>query len=215
MKSTQKLGGLAALYLAAAYLATIVLFLLVFDYMSITNALQKVELLAAQTGLFILSNLWAYVLFGIALIVLVLSLYDRMKNETPNLARVTAVIGFLWAAALIASGLIANAAVPAVLAIYPSDPSQAALTWSTLEVVSNGLGGASGEILGGLMTLLVSVAGLKSARLPKALNLLGLLVGGIGIATTIPALTAYTGIFGISQMAWFVWLGIVLLRKNN
>ena len=84
MKSTQKLGGLAALYLAAAYLATIVLFLLVFDYMSITNALQKVELLAAQTSLFILSNLWAYVLFGLALVVLVLALYDRVKNETPT-----------------------------------------------------------------------------------------------------------------------------------
>ena len=125
------------------------------------------------------------------------------------------MIGFIWATVLIASGLIANASIPLVLSVYPSDHSQAALTWSTLEVVSNGLGGTSGEILGGLMTLLVSIAGFKAARLPKALNVLGLLVGCIGIATTVPALTDFTGVFGISQMAWFVWLGIVLLRKNN
>src|SRR3972149_6198723 len=42
MKTLQKFGGFAALYMAAAYLIGIVLFLVVLDYPSITDPAQKV-----------------------------------------------------------------------------------------------------------------------------------------------------------------------------
>ena len=44
MKTLQKFGGFAALYLAAAYLIGMVLFIVVLDYPSITNPAQKVAL---------------------------------------------------------------------------------------------------------------------------------------------------------------------------
>jgi len=81
--------------------------------------------------------------------------------------------------------------------------------------VANGLGNSNGEILGGLLTLLVSLAALRAGGLPKGLNILGLLVGAVGIISLIPALTdLLTGVFGLSQIIWFAWLGIVLLRSN-
>jgi hypothetical protein len=41
MKNLRKMGGVAALYLAAAYLVGIVLFLVVLDYPSITDPAHK------------------------------------------------------------------------------------------------------------------------------------------------------------------------------
>jgi len=42
-----------------------------------------------------------------------------------------------------------------------------------------------------------------------------LLVGAVGIISLIPGLTeGMVGIFGLGQIIWFVWLGIVLLRNN-
>jgi hypothetical protein len=101
-----------------------------------------------------------------------------------------------------------------VVSIHTTDPSQAALTWQAIEPVINGLGNANGEILGGLMTLLISLAALRSGGLPKGVNILGLVVGTVGILTIIPALNAMVAVFGISQIIWFIWMGIVLLRRN-
>jgi hypothetical protein len=65
-----------------------------------------------------------------------------------------------------------------------------------------------------MWTLLVSIAALRSGGLPKALNILGLFVGAVGTITIIPSLNDMTGLFGIGQIVWFVWLGMVLLRNN-
>ncbi len=48
MKTLQKYGGFAALYLAVAYLIGMVLFLVVLDYPSIVDPSQKVTLLVEQ-----------------------------------------------------------------------------------------------------------------------------------------------------------------------
>jgi len=122
-----------------------------------------------------------YVFFGFALIVLSLALYDRMKSGAPAIMQVATAIGIIWAGSLIASGMVANAGLATVVALYAKDPAQAALTWQGIEAVTNGLGNANGEILGGPLTLLVSLAALRAGGLPKGLNILGLMVGAVGI----------------------------------
>ena len=65
MKNLQKMGGFAALYLAAAYLIGLVLFLLVLEYSSIVAPAQKVALLVDKQLIFHLTNLLNYVIFGV------------------------------------------------------------------------------------------------------------------------------------------------------
>ena len=215
MKTLQKSGGFAALYLAVAYLIGMALFLVVLDYPSITDPAQKVALLVDKQMVVFVTNLLMYVFFGVFLVVLSLALYERMKSGAPAIMLVATVIGIIWAGSLIASGMVSNAGIAPAVALYAKDPAQAALTWQGIETVASGLGNGNGEILGGLWTLLVSLAGLRAGGLPKALNFLGLLVGAVGILSIIPGLTEMlVGVFGLGQIIWFVWLGIVLLRSN-
>lgn len=212
MKNLQKSGGIAALYLAAAYLIGITLFIVVLDYPNITDPAQKLTVLVENQMVIFATNLLMYVFFGLALIILSLALYDRMKSGAPALMQVATVIGIIWAGSLVASGMVSNAGIAPVVALHTTDPAQAALLWQGIEAVSSGLGNGNGEILGGVWTLLVSWAALRTGGLPKGLNFLGLLVGAVGLASLF--LTDLTGLFGISQMVWLIWLGIVLLRRN-
>ena len=215
MKSLQKFGGFAAFYLAAAYLIGIILFIVVLDYLSITDPAQKVALNVDKQMVIFSTNLLMYVFFGLFLIILSLALYDRLKAGAPAIMQVVTAIGIIWAGSLMASGMVANAGLDVIVPLYAKDPAQAALTWQGIEAVSHGLGFANGDILGGLLTLLVSLAALRAGGLPKGLNMLGLLVGAVGIISIIPGLTEMmVGIFGLSQIIWFIWLGIVLLRSN-
>lgn len=215
MKTLQRFGGFAALYLAVAYLIGIAIFLVVLDYPSITDPAHKVALLIEMQMIVFCTNLLMYVFFGVFLIVLSLALYDRMKSGAPALMQVATATGILWAGSLIASGMVANAGIAPVVALYATDPAQAALTWQTIESVASGLGNGNGEILGGLWVLLVSLAALRTGALPRGLNILGFVVGAVGIISLAPGLTGLmTGIFGLSQIIWFVWVGALLLRSN-
>ena len=79
----QKAGGLAALYLAMAYLVAMPFYLLVVDYLSITDPVKKVAVLAANQGSISVMNLISYVVFGVVLAVLALALNDRLKDGMP------------------------------------------------------------------------------------------------------------------------------------
>jgi Domain of unknown function (DUF4386) len=214
MKTLQRSGGFAALYLAVAYLIGIVLFLVVLDYANMTDPAQRVALLVEKQMVISSTNLLMYVFFGVILIVLSLALYNRLKSGAPAIMQVATAIGIIWAGSLIASGMVSNAGIDPVVALYAKDPAQAALTWQGIESVAYGLGNGNGEILGGLWTLLVSLAALRAGGLPKGLNILGLLVGAVGIISIFPGLAGLAGVFGLGQIIWFVWLGIVLLRGN-
>ena len=214
MKTLQKSGGIAALYMAISHLIGIVIFIVILDVLSITDPAQKLAMNIEKQTVIFSTNLLMYVFFGFALIILSLALYDRMMSGAPALMQVATAIGIIWAGSLIASGMVANAGLATVVPIYAKDPTQAALTFQAIEVMANGLGNANGEILGGPLTLLVSLAAMQTGELPKWLNILGVLVGVVGIITIIPVLNALVAVFGLGQIIWFIWLGIVMLRSN-
>lgn len=214
MKALQKFGGFAALYMALAHLTGLIIFIVILDYISITDVAQKVFVNVENQAVVFSTNLLMYVFFGFFLIILLLALYDRLKSGALALMQVATAIGIIWAGSLIASGMVANAGLATIVPLYATDPAQAALTWQAIESIANGLGNANGEILGGLWVLLASIAALRTGGLPKGLNTLGLFVGAVGIITIIPALNALVAVFGLIQIIWFIWMGIVLLRKN-
>jgi len=214
MKTLRKLGGWAALYLALSYLICMPLFLVVLDYLNMTDPAKRVSLLVEQQMVIFSTNLLMYVFFGVVLVVLALALHDRLKSGSPAIMQVATVIGIIWAGSLIASGMVLSAGIAPVIALYATDPAQAALSWQVFEGVASGLGNGNGEILGGLWTALVSWAALRAGGLPKGLSILGLLVSAVGVITILPGLLDLVGVFALGQVIWFIWLGSVLLRRH-
>jgi hypothetical protein len=208
----RKAGGLAALYLAAAYLAAMPFFLVVVKYPSVVDPGEKVALLVAHLDSMRVMYLLTYVIFGIVLTVLALALHARLKDGAPLLAQAATAVGLVWAVALVASGMIFNAGMTAVVGLHGTNPEQAVAAWQAIEPVAQGLGGSGGELLGGLWVLLVSLAALRSARLPKSLAWLGVAIGAAGVVSVVPALDELAYGFGALQIVWFVWLGIAMLR---
>lgn len=215
MKSLQKMGGVAALYETAAYLFAMVGYLLVLGDVFVEDPVQKVALLVENYAFMYILNLFTYIVFGILLVVLALALYNRLKAGSPALVQTATAIGFIWACVVIASGMVANIGMDTVVELYGKDPSQAATAWLAIDSVVLGLGGGGGEILGGTWILLISWAALQAREFPKALNYLGVVIGLVGLISVVPVLGELRGlIFGLGQIVWFVWLGIILLRSN-
>jgi len=210
----QKAGGVAALYIALALLAAMPYFLLVVDYLSAESAAEQVELVIANYASMYAMYLVTYVFYGIALGVLAFALYDRLQARATATMRVATAIGLLWSVALVASGMIFNHGMTTIVALAKTDPGQAQQVWQSVEPVAQALGGAGGEILGGLWVLLVSVVALRSSALPKLLGWFGVVIGVAGLSSVVPPLRDAAIVFGLMLIAWFVWLGTVLIKTK-
>ena len=210
----QKVGGSAALYLAAAFVAAMPYFLVFVKIQGVVDPVEKVSLLVANHGSMQVMYLVSYVIFGIVLAVLALALSARLSDGAPILTQAATAVGLIWAFVLVASGMIYNAGMAAVVGLHDASPAQAVSTWQAIEPVAQGLGGSGGELLGGLWVLLVSVAALRTRRLPGVLNWLGVAIGVAGILSVVPVLKDLGYAFGLLEIVWFVWLGIVMLRTG-
>ena len=74
-----KLGGMAALYGAVVYVVTMIFFLAVLDYPNITEPAEKVAMIVENQTLVITIRWLSYVLFGVALVILSVALYEKMN----------------------------------------------------------------------------------------------------------------------------------------
>jgi hypothetical protein len=218
MKSFQKMGGVAALIMAATWSVAFAVFLGVlmpagyFDE-GIAPA-ERARIIADNQALVSLGYLIPYVVWGILLVVLALALHDRFKAGAPAVAQIATAIGLIWAGLVIASGLVATLGIRAVGELYGTDTAQAGAVWAAVETVVGGLGGEAGEILGGVWLLLIGWAALRARKLPRALIYLGIVLGVAGMITVIPPLEPAAFLYGVGLIVWFVWLGIVMLRTN-
>jgi hypothetical protein len=214
MKDLQKMGGIAALYEAAAYIVGMVGFLLVVDVQSVVDPVEKVALMVDNLAFLYTLHLIVYVIWGVFMVVLSLALYERLKVGSPAIMQTATVFGVFWACVIIANGMIHNNGMENVVDLYGQNPAQAATVWLAIDSVLGGLGGST-ELLGGIWILLLSWAALRTGELSRALNYLGALIGVAGIISIVPALAEiFIYIFALGQIVWFVWLGIVMLRSS-
>ena len=210
----QKLGGIAALIEAALYVTGFSLFLTILDPSGYEGEVQRIAFLADNLVASYIAYLLIYVVFGVVLVVLALALYARLKDDSPVVMQTATAFGLIWAGLVIASGMIANVGNATVVSLFSENQDQAVLLWLTITTVQEALGGGN-EIVGGLWVLLLSWVALRANKLPKVLNYIGVMVGLAGILTVIPNLDVLMDVFGLGQIVWFAWLGIVMLRKTQ
>jgi hypothetical protein len=212
MLTHQKAAGIAALVQAAAYIAgfaAIATFLNPGDVSS-WSSLQKLEFVLGKKDAFQALHVFIYVVFGVALVVLVTAIHEQLKHHSPALSQIAAAFGLIWSGLVVASGMVANTGLEAVAAIHGRSPEEAAATWGAIGAVQDGLGGGI-EVVGGIWMLVISLAAMRASWAGKFLSVLGILVGAAGILTVIPWLKELGALFGLGQIVWFLWVGAVLL----
>lgn len=216
MNDMRRIGGFGALAAASTFIFGFILFgTALTDYTSgDPTPAESVAFLVDNQSILRLWNIVIYVVFGIALVPLVLALHDLLKSQRQAISQIGAAFGLIWVGLVIATGMVANIGIGTVADLEEAGSSAAEPVWSALDSVQNGLGGGN-EIVGGLWVLLVSWAALQVDALPKAVNYLGLAAGIAGIVTVVPALELVGAIFGLGLIVWFIWVGLILVRRTG
>lgn len=211
-KTLQKFGGFCSISLGLIYIIAFIVYGGILEYPKAdATEIERINFLSDNYVMLSTINLISYVLFGILLAVLVVSIHQKIKDNLPNLSILASVFGVIWVGLVIASGMIANIGLNSVIEIGIEEPQKAIAIWTSVGIVSEGLGGGN-EIVGGVWVLLLSIAAFKYLIFSKLLNYIGLLVALAGILTILP-FDIFKEIFGVSQIVWFVWIGISMIRK--
>lgn len=210
-----KIGGAAALLAAGTFAYGIAMFATTFaDYVDPdATPAESVDFLVDHQGSLLAWYIGIYIVFGAALVPMGLALRQRLA-ATPLLANAGMVFAAIWASLMFATGMISNIGIEEVADLAESDPDRAITVWSAISTVTNGLGGGN-ELVGGIWILLVSVAGLLTATLPRWLNVLGVITAVAGVVTVVPAFEVIEMVFGIGSIVWFIGIGIALIRNNE
>ena len=215
-RRSNRTGGIGALVAAATFIFGIALFATTFvDYTSgdLTPA-ESVAFEGDHETVFFVWYLVIFLVFGAAIIPLARALHGRLRPSSPLLADIGAVFAYIWAGLMFATGMISNIGISAVGDLAETDPAQAEAVWSSIAAVTDGLGGGN-ELVGGMWVLLVSLAAWTTNALPRALNALGIISATSGLVTLIPGLSDVGIVFGLGLIAWFAWVGIVLVRSDT
>lgn len=217
MKLEMRIGGAAAIIQALCYVLGFALLATSMNPGSTEGwtQVQKLEFVLERQSLFVFWNTVIYIVFGAALVVLAVVLHRLLQPSASLVASVGTPFGLIWAGLVVASGMVANVGLAWVSEAYATGAEAAAQTWTVVGIVQDGIGGGV-EVVGGIWVFCTSVASLRArAVIPKPVNLLGLVVGVCGAVTIVPALSDMGAVFGLLQIAWFVAVGVVLLRASD
>jgi hypothetical protein len=215
MKNLQKAGGVSAIIASATYLFAIGLAVSVLKPMtdSTIGFQDSMAFLAAQRRLIFVWHSCMYLLNGLCLAVLVLAIYERLKSSSPSLAQIGTALGLIWTAFVFLSGLIVNYGTGSLIALYAKNQGQAESLKNALDTITLGID-SSDKFLGCLWVGLVSLAALRNRIFPKTFTVFGLVISAIGlIGTMIPALVSVSYVFGVGAIAWWLAVGVHMLRK--
>lgn len=215
-RTSARSGGIAAIGQACCFVVGLALFGGVvapsgFGDLT-TDPAEQVAYLVDHQGLLAVGHAVIYLLFGALLVVQALALHGLLVTRAPLLARVATAFAVVWAALMFAAGMTAIVGADMVATLSGSDPGLASSLLLSLQMVTEGMGGGI-ELVGGLWLLLVSVAAARAGLLPRWLNVLGIVAGAAGLASTALAVgDAAIAVFVTAAVTWYVGVGTALLR---
>ena len=211
-----RIGGAAALVAAGTFAYGIALFATTLaDYTDPdATPAESVDFLIDHQGTLLAWYIGIFIVFGAALVPFGLALRERLVGGAPILANIGAVFAMIWAGLMFATGMISNIGIESVADLAETDPEGSTTVWSSIDTVTNGLGGGN-ELVGGFWILLVSIAGFATKRLPQWLNVVGVVTAVAGVITVVPAFEAIEMVFGLGSIVWFIGAGVTLLRHRE
>lgn len=155
-----------------------------------------------------------YVIFGISVLVLSVSLLENQTREHSVLQQITMLMSYLWSCYIFASGLIAILSIEFLFSENYKLGTAVVDLWREIYAIQMGLGEGS-EWVGATWVMLINTCLLKEERLSKNLVLFGYIISFFGFSTLIPSLKEIGAVFGLLQIIWFILVGSMLLHERR
>jgi hypothetical protein len=207
----QKISGFASIASALIGAMALVIVGLVFPRLGLigpSDRMDPIKGIAAERAspiTFALFNL-DLILWGIAFILIILALRERMQTNAPNLMRLT-LIGVLTTYVLmLAAGLIGIVGTPSIVTAKDASAYRAFMGVYFGLIVA-------GDHAAGWAILLIGWAALKTRSLPRILSYLSVLSGIVFILDFAAKPLMPVGL--LLSVLWGVYLGAVLLRNKT
>ncbi len=207
----QKIGGFASIASALIGAMAMVIIALVFPRLGLVGPADRMDPIkginaeSASPLTFVLFNL-DLILWGMAFVLIILALRERMQASAPNLMRL-AVIGVSTTyAIMLVAGLIGILGMPSIITAKDASAYRAFMgIYFALMVV--------GDQAAGWAVLLSGWAALKTRSLSRILGYFSVLVGIVFIIELAAKPLMPVGL--ILSIIWGLWLGVVLLRSKT
>ncbi|WKZ49524.1 MAG: DUF4386 family protein [Anaerolineales bacterium] len=216
----QQIGGTAALINVAVTTVTLIVALGFIGAAALADPNKLMELAVRNPIPLIVQDALKVVSAGIA-VVLILVFHSRLQNDFPRLIQTASCFGFLSVICLLINAGLSLALVTQAVNVpqeqtgLNSLPSMLLDRRGTADLAVQGslnglinLLGMAVILVNGLWYLLISWASLKTNRLPRWINYLGLAMGGLSL---LPPLGIFVLVLGIP---WSFGLGRALLNKE-
>lgn len=137
--------------------------------------------------------------------------HNRLLQNQSALLNTSSIFGLLWVALMMCTGMVGLIGMHMIIDLFNTQPQTAISLFYANSLLVNGLGGGI-ELVGDLWVLLLSIVGIKQGIFSKWLHCLGIWVGTFGVLTVFHATPYLKEIFGLSQIVWFICLGVYLRR---
>lgn len=148
-----------------------------------------------------LAGVWTWIVdagTALTLVILVLALHRRSNAHAPTWSWLASASGLLWAGLIVASSDLMLHHFGVVPNLFGAGVARLA-AWAALAR--------------SCWVLFTSLAALRMSVPVRTCDWVGLLLGIVGLLTTIPEITEIAFmVFGPGMMVWTVWVGIGLLR---
>jgi len=207
----QKAGGVASIANAVLTVIFLLIFLVVFPRLGLMgpeDSMDPAKGIRAWVAspLTFFSFEIIYILYGIIFLLVMLALRERMQADAPILTQIALIVTSIACALWLAAGLVEHAVRLPIVNARDTSAYRAAM--GVFFGLSDG-----GDHASGWASLLMGVAALKSAKLPRILGYLTVLVGLLFILDFISLALGMVGL--CVWVIWSVWLGRVLLRTKE
>lgn len=207
-------GAMAFFAMPLCYIAMFVIYAVPLDFPQGEDLPEKVAYVADHQSLIALANIIGYLVFGGLLLIAVQAMHRRFSVTGSDMLNSAGAFGLIWVVLMMCSGMTALVGMDTMVTLHGKGSAHAESLFVSYTTLVNALGGGI-ELVGGLWVLLLSICGLRHGLLAKGLHVLGLMVGVLGICTVYQGIPEFKDAFGLSQVIWFIWMGIALLRSSN
>lgn len=207
-------GAMALFIMPLCYVCMFMIFGVMLSIPQTEILNDKIAYLAANQGIISVAYISGYLFFGCMLLIAVQAIHHSLAKTSSHLLQSASAFGLIWVVLMMCSGMIALVGMDTMINVYYKDPQNAQTLFFAYTIIVDALGGGI-ELVGGLWVFLLSICGLSHQQLSKSLSLFGIMVGLLGILTVYQAIPEFKDAFGLTQVVWFVWVGITLLAKTQ